>query len=30
MLLVDAGVIRDLVRGSLSKLEEGTDDRSLM
>lgn len=30
MLLVDAGVTRDLVRGSLSKLEERTDDRSLM
>jgi len=27
-LRVDAGVARDLVRGSLSKLEDSTDDRS--
>ena len=27
-LRVDAGVTRDLVRGSLSKLEDRTDDRS--
>jgi hypothetical protein len=30
MLLVDAGVTRDLIRGSLRKLEERTGDRSLM
>jgi len=28
MLRVDAGVARDLVRGSFSKLEDSTDDRS--